>query len=214
MAEALEIDNGHLPFGGTRPSRYGSREQCFAAADRMLKDGSPKRAARLDQRALALAILTNKPLRREDLIELDLASDFQRDSKGRIVGLSIPGSKTKTGRDEEAWFEPPLIKRLERHLKVYRPLLPHSDSTYLFPGKDSGHRSPGTMSNQLNRLVQDQVGAEFNIHLTRHLAVTLLLVHCRLSRLPACDAVTAAQRQNCTTRTFWGKDSSALTKMC
>jgi len=31
------------------------------------------------------------------------------------------------------------------------------------------------MSNQLNRLVQDQVGAEFNIHLTRHLAVTLLL---------------------------------------
>jgi hypothetical protein len=69
--------------------------QCFAAADRMLKDGSPKRAARLDQRALALAILTNKPLRREDLIELDLASDFQRDSKGRIVGLSIPGSKTK-----------------------------------------------------------------------------------------------------------------------
>ena len=149
--------------------------RCFAAADRMLKDGSPKRAARLDQRALALAILTNKPLRREDLIELDLATDFQRDSKGRIVGLSIPGSTTKTGRDEEAWFEPPLIKRLERHLKVYRPLLPHSDSTYLFPGKDSGHRSPGTMSNQLKRLVQDQVGAEFNIHLTRHLAVTLLL---------------------------------------
>jgi hypothetical protein len=150
-------------------------KECFAAADRMLRDGVAKRAARLDQRALALAILANKPLRREDLIELDLATDFQRDSKGRIVGLSIPGSKTKTGRDEEALFEAPLIKRLERHLKVYRPLLPHSDSTYLFPGKDDGHRSPATMSNQLKKLVQDQVGAEFNIHLTRHLAVTMLL---------------------------------------
>jgi hypothetical protein len=103
--------------------------ECFAAADRMRREGAPKKAAMLHQRALALAILINKPLRREDLVELDLAADFRHDSKARIVGLSIPGEKTKSGRDDEAWFEPPLIRHLDRHLKVYRPLLPHSAST-------------------------------------------------------------------------------------
>jgi len=149
--------------------------ECFAAADRMRKEGAPKKAARLHQRALALAILSNKPLRLEDLIELDLAADFRRDSKGRITGIAISGSKTKTGRDEEAWFEPQLIKWLDRHLKVYRPLLPNRDSNYLFAGDDNGHRAPATFANQLKRLVQDQVGIDFNVHIARHLAVTWLL---------------------------------------
>jgi integrase len=156
-------------------------KDCFEAADRILiqgrqnRYGAEKKAARLSQKALALAILCNKPLRREDLAELDLATDFRRDTKGRIVGLCIPGSKTKTGRDEEAWFELPLIKRIERYLKVYRPLLYEGDSTFLFPGRIDGHRAPSTMAAELKRLVQDQIGAEFNVHLVRHLAAGTLL---------------------------------------
>jgi integrase len=150
-------------------------DQCFTTADRMLVEGSSKRAAILHLRALALAILITKPLRREDLAQLDLATDFRRDKEGRIVGLSIPGHKTKTGRDEEAWFERPLIKRIQRHLQVFRPLLASSHSTYLFPGQVHGHRSCNVMSDELKQLVQNQVGAMFNAHLVRHIAVQLLL---------------------------------------
>jgi hypothetical protein len=115
--------------------------RCFESADwllhqaRQTRGGSDRKPARLHQVALALAILIAKPLRREDLAELNLASDFRRDSKGRIVGLCIPGSKTKGGRDEEASFELPLIRRLEKHLRLYRPLLCEDDSLPV-PGPD------------------------------------------------------------------------------
>ncbi len=182
---------------------------CCAAADRILKDGREnryppeKKAARLHQKGLALAILLNQPLRREDLAELDLATDFRRDTTGRIVGLQIPGSKTKTGQAVEAWFDPPLIKRIERHLKVYRPILCDGKSTFLFPGRIDGHRAPSTMSAELKRFVQNQVGAEFNVHLVRHLTVTLLLEEDPLNMAVAQRLIGHVQLK--TTERFYGQ---------
>ena len=81
-------------------------DQIFAAAAKLMADGQPMKAARLSQRALALAILLfAKPLRVENLVALDLERHFRRDGKGRFISIRIPGSETKSGRDIEAMLD-------------------------------------------------------------------------------------------------------------
>ena len=132
------------------------------------------KAARLSQRALALAILFTKPLRVENLVALDLARHFRRDSKGRVISIRIPGSETKSGRDIEAMLDRKLAMRFATHVKTYRPRLPGSQSSALFPGPTGDPIDPATISRNLKRLIENQVGAEFNPHLVRHLIPTLL----------------------------------------
>lgn len=150
-------------------------QQCFLEADGLLAQGHAIQAARHHQRALLLAIHIRKPLRLKNLTELDLARDFLRDAKDRVIDLRIPGSETKTGRDSEAAFDKDLIRRFDKHLKTYRPLLNRHGSSYLFPGAKGGHLTGAVVARTLKQLVGQRLGVRFNPHLMRHLAVDILL---------------------------------------
>ena len=149
-------------------------DQCFAEADRLYEAGKHVRAAQLHQRALALAILICKPLRKLQLARLNLRH-FRRDSRKRLNYFCIPGEETKNGQDNEAALPEPLIRRLEIHLKKYRPLLQPGEGTFLFVGRPGKEINDQYLAHRLSRMVEDRVGADFSVHFARHLAATLLL---------------------------------------
>ncbi|MCB4825530.1 site-specific integrase [Roseicella aerolata] len=150
--------------------------ELFKAADRLLKEGCPARAAAARERGLALAILLLLPMRRRNLAALDIERHFVRDQNGRVMTLCIPGTEVKNGIAIEAAVPPDLARRIARHLTVYRPLLPgmQTSTTRLFPGVGEKHRCPEAVGRNVSQAVRDAVGAEFNPHLLGHLAATLL----------------------------------------
>ncbi len=64
--------------------------ELFKAADRLEAEKRPAEAARLHERALALAILQLQPLRRRTLALIDIDQHLRHDARGRFVTLSIP----------------------------------------------------------------------------------------------------------------------------
>jgi integrase len=165
---------------------HGLPEFAFERAERLwteAKDAKDERKARnfaqsakLHEAALALAILCVNPMRRENLASLELDRHFLRDHRGRIVHLLIPATEVKNRRIIDAKIEKALAKRIDRHLKTFRPFIrDHEKSTALFPGPDGKPRVPNTLARKVTRLVESQLGADFTVHLMRHLFVETVL---------------------------------------
>ncbi len=148
--------------------------EMFLAADRMFKDGKPKRAAHLHQVALALAILQAKPLRRRNLAALEHGRHLLSKGSRRFAELRIPASETKTGAHLQAVFPEQLARRIDKHLSTYRSLIETVPCPFLFPNSLGNHLAASTLASNVTKLVQRHVGARFNVHLARHLAATLL----------------------------------------
>ena len=149
--------------------------EMFDAADLMLKAGKKKHAAQLHQTALALAILQAKPLRRENLVELEHDRHFLARGKHTYGELRIRGTQTKNGAQLQAALPDWLAQRLDRHVQIYRPLIEVTPGPYLFPSQKGNHTAAQSLASKITRLVERHVGAEFNVHAIRHLAATLLL---------------------------------------
>ncbi len=153
----------------------------FAQADKLLiapqngqRSNKGYRAAKLHETTLALQILLIQPLRRYDLASLDIAKHLRRDRRGKIKRLVIQTHKTR--REIDAIIPPGLASRIDRHLAVFRPMLPGAGaSTALFPGEGGGSRQPDALGRQITKLVARQLGAKFSPHLARHLIVETLL---------------------------------------
>ena len=101
---------------------------------------------------------------------------MSRSADGKSYLLNIPAAETKAGRDIAAALPRQLAQRLERHIAVHLPRLrTGARSGFLFPGGTSGWIVPSNLSKRITTLVQNQVGAQFNVHLVRHLVATMLL---------------------------------------
>jgi integrase len=148
----------------------------FEAADKLLKDGCPARAASVHEVGLALALLLLLPMRRRNLAALDLQRHLVRNGQGRVVLLRIPGAEVKNGITLKAEVSSELARRIDRHIKIHRPALMRTVSTtaWLFPGRGEHHRCPEAIANKVSRAVERMVGTKFNLHLIRHLVATLL----------------------------------------
>jgi len=149
--------------------------ECFRAADRMMTEGHPVKAATLYRRSLALAILLEKPLRLGALASLDVDRHIRRDTRGRVIGLSIPSHESKNGMSSEVVFSSELAERVELYLRAFRPRLKPAGSSALFPGRGVPHIDPQSLGRDLTRLVQSQIGIEFHPHAIRNLVATMIL---------------------------------------
>lgn len=149
-------------------------DDCFRAADRQWAEGHRHTAAILHETALALAILLVKPLRRANLTALCEHRHFTLADDGN-GHLKIPAAECKGPRPINAIIPAAIVKRMQRHKTLFRPHLGRCASDYLFPGAKAGHIHPCHLAHRITRLVETQVGAEFNVHAVRHLIVTLLL---------------------------------------
>ena len=154
----------------------GLPRSLFEAADKLLRDGCPARAASVHEAGLALALLLLLPIRRRNLAALDFQRHLVRHGQGRVVLLRIPAAEVKNGITLEAEVPQELARRLDRHIRIHRPALARTmtTTTWLFPGQGEGHRCPEVLANKVSKAVRNAVGAEFNLHLVRHLVATLL----------------------------------------
>lgn len=152
-------------------------DRAFEQAEMLLREGKVQKAAKLHETALALAlVLHGRPVRADNLHMIDLARHLRRDPRARPVEFAFAPAEVKNRRAIRIALDRPLSERLERHIAAFRPHLPGvSGSTVLFQGLNGGVRSEGTITKQINKLVQQQIGARFRLHDARNLAVDLLL---------------------------------------
>lgn len=179
--------------------------ELFKAADRLLAEGRPDQAARLHERALALAILQLQPLRRRTLVLIDIDSHLRRDLRGRIVTLSMPGKLVKNGVEISAPIPDDLSRRLAKHIRTYLPLLRNGKGgSWLFPGDTpAGHKDPQTLAKTVTKEVERALGVAFSLHLVRHIAA-MVLYDSSPDAGPVAQRLLA-HRQLSTTETFYGR---------
>lgn len=159
-----------------RAALYELPWRAFDVADRMLRDQDVMRAAKLHETALALAIVLHHPVRHGNLARLDVQRHFVRNSRGQLRQVSIPASEVKNKVNIRFNLSDELTARIERHLSHFRPHVPGHDTTSaLFPGMNGKPREPQSLGRHLRRLVEQQLGKRFHVHLARHLAVDILL---------------------------------------
>jgi integrase len=160
-----------------RQALFELPDRAFEQAEMLLREGKVQKAAKLHETALALAlVLHGRPVRADNLHKIDLARHLRRDPRARPVEFAFAPAEVKNRRATRIALDRPLSERLERHIAAFRPHLPGaSGSTVLFQGLNGGVRSEGTITKQINKLVQQQIGARFRLHDARNLAVDMLL---------------------------------------
>ncbi len=132
----------------------------------------PRAAALFAMHAVALEILTICPMRRSNLAALRLDQHLKRVRPGApIHELFVPGGEVKNGETIPCPMPSESATLIETYLRDYRPHLAEPGNPFLFPGSGQRVRRAQSLSVALKRLVQQEVGAEFNMHLMRHLAV-------------------------------------------
>jgi len=154
-------------------------EALWQDARRVAPEGDvapPAAAARLVMFAVALEILLFCPLRRHNLIQLDIHADLIRATPKAPPGrLLVRASSTKTGEAIDWPIPPHSAQLIDDWLKHYRPVLAPPGNSFLFPGQDKKSRNEAEFANYLSDLVEEQIGAAFNMHLARHFAVVRYL---------------------------------------
>jgi len=140
---------------------------------------APLEAARLVMYAVALEILLFCPLRRNNLVNLDIDKDLIRaGARGPILRLIVMGGDTKNGEAID-WAVPSQSSDLLRlYLRHYRPVLAEPGNSNLFPGQGLQARNAAEFGTRVAELVERNIGAEFNMHLARHFSVVRHLRLC------------------------------------
>jgi hypothetical protein len=147
---------------------------CYRAADRMHAEGDSLAAARLHETALAIDILIAKPLRLDNLVTLSPERHLRLAGGKGPDTLSLPTSKAT--HEIVAALPKPLARRIQNHVQLYRPLLRSgAKDGFLFPGAAGGAITPCNLASRMKRLVETQIGCNYNAHMIRHLVVTMLL---------------------------------------
>ncbi|WP_451975961.1 hypothetical protein [Azospirillum endophyticum] len=145
-------------------------ERLMDKADRVAVPS--RREALMAQSAVAIQILLLVPLRRLNLLRLDVHRHLCRSRSGRhaVVHLVIPAEETKTSQPIEAVLPEPLVRMIDHFMTRYRPLLTSDSNGLLFPGGNGGCKHITALTAQIERAVRDHTGLVVNPHLFRHLA--------------------------------------------
>ena len=145
--ELLAYFLNHVLCGTRRPADF--RAQLFARepsvelsdalsatvadADALLLAGAEVLAAQLHEAAIAKALLATDQLSLGDIAVLDIGRHIKRDRKHHIRRIKVHACASSSPLGIDISLPEYLAERLERHLRVYRRLLPGAEqSTILF----------------------------------------------------------------------------------
>lgn len=126
------------------------------------------------QTALAVELLLMLPLRRRNLVRLNLEQHLRR-TRGGVVHLVIPGEEVKNGTEIASVLPVSVVKLLDLYLERYRTVLLSQPSAWLFPGVGDRPKSLERMALQISDTVKRETGLLVNVHLFRHIAAKLYL---------------------------------------
>jgi len=137
---------------------------------------APIKAAVKAEIALAIQILLVAPMRLANLAALSL-----EDNIVRVVGIEpsyhpvIPPEEVKNEQPLEYPLPKVVSEMLGVYLKVFRPRLCRSESSWLFPGELDGHKTRSTLSGQIIDTISKELGIRVTPHQFRHLAAAFIL---------------------------------------
>lgn len=126
----------------------------------------------LAQMAVAIEIELFMPLRRENLVALNLDKHFRRlvvDGRERWI-VEIPRVEVKNSQSLTFELPPESVTLIERALHFYE-----AKDGWLFPGRGAGPKHPVTLGEQVKQTVEARLGVAFNMHLFRAIAGLLHL---------------------------------------
>lgn len=140
----------------------------------------PKAAGHLAGVAVAIEILLTFPLRLENLIGLRLGREVQFPfgrSSTTPVAIRIEPEHVKNHVLLEGQLDGASAKLLHRYLEDFRPLLPHHDTNWLFPGESGpdNPRSGGALGRAISDVTHRNVGVAIHPHAFRAIAASLLV---------------------------------------
>lgn len=166
-------------------------------------DLAPYEAATQAMFAVALGIALTVPARRRNLVGLHRDRDLVRDHRtGKAVGMHVAAGKTKTRRRPLVWeFPSRLVEMIARFEREFLPILAEPGNKFLFPGLNGKHRDLGDFADKLSRRVEREIGADFNLHLVRHLTAYRIL-----KRMPGAYELVSrvlGHTSTVTTRTYY-----------
>jgi integrase len=129
------------------------------------------------QTALAIAIELVAPLRAKNLagLRLDRHLVRSRPGPGAVIHLVIPAGEVKNKNPLEFELPPDVVHLLELYLEKFRPLLVTDGSSYLFPARQGGAKTPAQLADQIKRSIKKGTGLTVNAHLFRHVCAFLYL---------------------------------------
>lgn len=136
-----------------------------------------KRDAYLASQALAIAILTNAPIRIENLANIDIARNIVRQSNSRSqsVSLYFPAEGVKNDLEIELPLAPETARLLHTYLAKAWPVLAAAECRDLFPGKNGTKRSKVGFGMAIAKTAERELGVRVSPHQFRHIAGYLYL---------------------------------------
>jgi integrase len=123
--------------------------------------------------AIATAILTNVPIRIENLTGLRLDQHLQVFGDHTLLSISVGETKNAVAIEQE--LPPQLVRQIQTYIRKYRPILLEGPAPWLFPGESGGRRPSGGFGQQLSKFLGEEVGVVMTAHQFRHLAAKLYL---------------------------------------
>jgi len=178
---------GNLPTGLTEKNRrmlrqfeddhnrhllLGLPEQLISKS----KTQSKSKAAITVQLAVAIEILLMAPIRMANLISLRFEHNLVRPGGHQCnYHLVLTEDETKNAQPLEFQLPKHLTQLINRYRTDHLPSLINEPNTYLFPNKDSSHKSQATLSQQIKETIYKHTGLQLTGHQFRHLAALLYL---------------------------------------
>ena len=129
------------------------------------------------QSALAIQIVLLAPMRAKNLAALDIDEHFDFVSEAQCH-IEIKGVDVKNDADLSYVLGPRFMRLYHLYVDVYLPLLRKgSNSSALFISRNGLVKSPAALGSQVQAFIKAQTGLYVNIHLFRHLAGYIFLLH-------------------------------------
>jgi len=146
---------------------------------RSLKDRAPVKAAVTAQIAVAVAILTEAPVRAANLAAIRLDENLIKPGGPETPYLLVfPHYDVKNRVDLTFEFDDYLTDLIDEYVQEYRPsLLRGANGDWLFPGTIGDCKDSHLFGIQITGRIQKATGLRITIHQFRHAAAAIYLKH-------------------------------------
>lgn len=136
------------------------------------------KACLLREQAIALAILLYCPIRRGNLVSINLDRHLHRPGDGKVY-LVFPKDEVKNRMALEFELPPQIVSMIERHVSLRSPRLCPPGTPFLFPKREGSRpMAAEQLATNFKKRLDQELGLEVNLHLFRHFAAHLLLEAC------------------------------------
>jgi integrase len=136
---------------------------------------APIKAAVLAQLAVAIAILTFAPVRRGNLISIELDKNLIKPGgSDSPYWLVFQNYDVKNRQDLNFKFDRALTDLIDEYIHDFRPtLLRGANTSWLFPGEDGKAKHKLFFSKQITVHIQKAIGLRITVHQFRHAAAAI-----------------------------------------